>query len=116
MGSSAQMTPKRKIKPMLKVILDSFLMPFFKPLTTEMQATPVMTQMMRPLVVSESALMSLLRRFIAVAIVVTPSPRDVHTPKVVHEMESASIKSPMRPLTFSPRSGKKAARIVIGRP
>ena len=46
------MTPKRKIKPMLKVILDSFLMPFFKPLTTEMQATPVMTQMMRPLVVS----------------------------------------------------------------
>ena len=52
MGSSAQMTPKRKIKPMLKVSLDSFLMPFFKPLTTEMQATPVMTQMMRPLVVS----------------------------------------------------------------
>ena len=90
---------------MENVIFERILMPFFKPLMTETHAIPVMIQMIKPFVVSESGLTSLLRRAMVVAMVVTPRPRDVHTPNVVHEMDRASMRSPMRPLTFSPKSG-----------
>jgi len=36
---------------------------------------------------------------------VTPSPSDVQTPKVVVEMERASMKSPTMPSAWSPMSG-----------
>ena len=99
------MIPKSKMSPMENVILESFLIPFFKPKMTDVHATAVMIQMIKPFVVSESGLTLLLRRAMVVAMVVTPRPSDVHTPNVVHEMDRASMRSPMRPLTFSPKSG-----------
>ena len=41
---------------MENVIFERILMPFFKPLMTEIHAIPVMIQMIKPFVVSESGL------------------------------------------------------------
>ena len=46
-----------------------------------------------------------LRNCSPLASCVTPRPSDVQTPKVVVEMESASMKSPTRPSAWSPMSG-----------
>merc|ERR1719162_597208 len=46
-----------------------------------------------------------LRNCMPLASCVTPRPSDVQTPKVVVEMESASMKSPTRPSEWSPMSG-----------
>ena len=99
------MIPKSKMRPMENVILESLLMPFFKPKMTDVHATAVINQMIRILVASSFGSTSLFKRFIVDAIVVTPSPRDVHTPNVVVAMDNASIASPKRPLIFSPKSG-----------
>ena len=45
-----------------------------------------------------------------------PKPKDVHTPKVVQEMDKASITSPAKPFVWSPINGGKALRMVIGKP
>ena len=79
-------------------------MPFFRPRMTDKLATSVMTTMVQVLA-STSVSMSELRRLPNAVIASTPRPSEVHTPKVVHAMVTASIQSPMGEKMRLPRSG-----------
>ena len=80
-----QKTMKR---PTAKVMLASDWMPRRRPREMDTVATTVMTQMMVILFSSVTS-MSELSLLSPVVIELTPKPRDVHTPKVVHAMDSA---------------------------
>ena len=90
--------------PSEKAIVESTCMPFFRPRTTENMAMKVMTTTVATCE-SMSFSTSELRRLAKRTIAATPSPSEVHTPKVVVAIAAASMMSPMGEYTRFPRSG-----------
>ena len=85
-----------KIKPRVKVINDNVLIPRLRPRRTDIIAIEVIIQMIPVCVFSLTATEPSIRARIEL-IWAQPKPKDVHTPKVVQEMDKASITSPAKP-------------------
>ena len=108
-STNSSRTPARP-----RFMLDSHLMPFDSPVTTEMTAASVMS----PMMVTWSSVVAVKapRTSRPALICSTPKPRELATPKSVETTARVSTASPIRPFTRSPSSGSSTQRTAIGRP